>query len=136
MRSHTLLAALLLGPVLGCQTPESAIQPLPPDARPLPYAEMHTRAKSQVAAAQEFFYRDSWRELEQAALALQQSAELMARIEPEQLPLRLRERAPDLLKQLRQAAEALDESARERDVARTTQIFQTLNLTIRELRPE
>jgi hypothetical protein len=128
-----LVAALL---TLGCQTPESVVQPLPPDAHPLPYSEMHARAKAQVAAAQEFFYRDSWRDVEQAAVALQQTADLMTRIKPEDLPVRQREQAARLTRQLREAAMALEESARARDIIKTTQIFQTLNLTVREMRPE
>lgn len=138
MRCRTLVAASLgvMLVVAGCQTPETTIQPLPPDAQPLPYAEMHSRAKAQVAAAQEFFYRDSWREVEQAAVALQQTADLIARIKPEDLPVRHREQTPRLARQLREAAMALEESARARDVIKTTQIFQTLNLTIREMRSE
>ncbi|MCS6977391.1 MAG: hypothetical protein NZM31_10345 [Gemmatales bacterium] len=138
MRCRSPFAVVLftVAVMIGCQTPESAVQPLPPDAQPLPYSEMHARAKAQVAAAQEFFYRDTWREVEQAAVALQQTADLIGRIKPEDLPMRLREQTPRLARQLRDAAMALEESARAKDVIKTTQIFQTLNLTVREMRPE
>jgi hypothetical protein len=122
--------------VAGCKTPESAVQPLPPDAPPLSYQELLNRAKSQVAAAQEFFYRDSWREVEQAALALQQTAELLSKIKQEDLPVRQREQAAKLVKELQDAAVALGDSGKAHDALKTTAAFQRLNLTIRELRSE
>jgi hypothetical protein len=127
---------IVLVAAASCQTPESAVQPLPPNAQPLSYQELLNRTKAQVAAAQEFFYRDSWREVEQAALSLQQSAELLGKVKPEDLPLRQRDQSAKLAKQIQEAAVALGESARAHDVLKTTQAFQSLNLTIREMRAE
>lgn len=129
-------ALVLLIVVAGCKTPESVVQPLPPDAAPLSYAELLVRAKSQVGAAQEFFYRDSWREVEQAALSLQQTAELLGKVKTEDLPARQRDQAAKLAKDLHDASVTLAENGRAHDPVKTTASFQQLNLTIRELRSE
>lgn len=130
---------LLMIVVAGCKTPESVVQQLPRDAAPLTYAELLVRAKDQVAAAQEFFYRDSWRDVEQAALSLQQTADMLGQLKPEELPPREREPAKKLTeqaKELQEAAQALGESGRARDALKTTAAFQRLNLAIRELHAE
>ena len=120
----------------GCQTAEKAVQPLPPNAPPLSYQELFDRAKQQVAAAQEFFYRDSWRDLEQAAVALDQTGDLLARVKPEDAPARQKEQLVKLATNFREAATSLGEASKRQNADETTQAFQRLHLAVRDLRPE
>ncbi len=128
------LLTLLLA---GCQTPErAAVQPLPPDAPPLPYSEAVTRARLQVSAAQEFFYRDSWLEVTQAADAIKETAGMLAKFKPEEVPAKQRDHLAKNSKELSDAATALHASGQAQDVIKTTDAMQRLHLAVRALRPD
>jgi hypothetical protein len=121
----------------GCHTPERAVvQPLPPDT-PLPsYTDLVGRAKAQVSAAQEFFYRDSWGDVEQAADALRQTATLLTKLDADNVPEKQQAALTKLSKDLTDAATALHAAGQAKDVVKTTEAFQKLHLTIRGLRPD
>jgi uncharacterized protein (DUF849 family) len=120
--------------LLGCQTPErAAIQPLPPDATPPPFAELAIRIQDQVEAAQKFFYRDDWSDLAEAAAALKQSAGFLARIKVEDLPDRHRTERDEYVRIVTDAAEALAKSAQTKDVNQTVEVMQTLHKTVRRM---
>jgi hypothetical protein len=121
----------------GCQSPErAAVQPLPPNAGPLTYPDLVNRAKAQVAAGQEFFFRDSWTDVEQAADALRQTGELLGKLKPEDVPANKRDMLAKQVKELTDAAGALREAGQAKDARAATQAFQRLHLVVRELRPD
>lgn len=74
-----LLTGLLI--LTGCQgTPErQALRLLPKDAGPLTYAELMHRAMLQYRVANEAYCKDGWNEVEEAALALEQTAQFLPR---------------------------------------------------------
>lgn len=130
-------ACFLIVVVAGCQTPErAAIKPLPEDAPPPPYAELVDRAHSQVAAGQAFFYRDSWTDVEQTADALQQTAKLLGKVPADAIPAKQKNTLPKQADELSKAATDLHAAAKAKDVNKTNEVLQKLNLKVRELRPE
>ncbi len=131
------LSFLLLFLTIGCQSPErAALRPIPPDAAPLTYEELLTRARGQASAAQEFFFRDSWPDVEQAADALQQTAAHLAKLKPEDVPTKHRAEQAKHVKEIEQIAVDLHAAAKGKDVAKTNDAMQRLNLKVRELRVE
>jgi hypothetical protein len=139
MRAHLAwgLIVLALFTLTGCQTPDrAAVQPLPPDAPVPPYGELVGRAKSQLAAAHEFFYRDSWRDVEQAADALFQTATFLEKVKTEDVPAKKRDQLTKLSKDLAEGAHALRDAGHAQDPVKTTEAFQRLHLTVRDLRAE
>jgi hypothetical protein len=127
---------VILFVLAGCQSPErAAIQPLP-ENQAITYPDLVLRARSQVSAAQEFFYQDRWPEVEQAADALQQTAKLLGKLDPPEVPAKQRDHLSKHLEVLSQGAKDLHDAARARDVNKTSDAFRTLNLKVRDLRPE
>ncbi|MER3416336.1 MAG: hypothetical protein C4297_09025 [Gemmataceae bacterium] len=130
-----LLVACLHGP--GCQSPEqAALQPLPDEKTPLTYAELFQRAKSQVGAAQEFFFADRWDEVEQVGDALQKTAARMKTLPAEAIPANKRDRFAGDLEALQAGAAELKKAGQARDATRVNAALQQLNLKIRDLRPQ
>src|SRR5262245_57127442 len=133
--SWGVVSAFLLA--IGCQSPErAAIKPIPPDAPPLNYEELLTRARSQEGAAQEFFFRDSWTDVEQAADALQETASYLAKLKTDSIPAKHRAELTKHTKEIDQIARDLHAAAAAKDVAKTNDAMQRLNLKVRELRVE
>lgn len=119
----------------GCQTPErAAIQPLREEGKPIPYPDLVLRAHSQVSAAQEFFFQDSWSEVEQAADALEQTARLLGKLEPAEIPAPLKEGFPRHLEELTRAVADLHAAAKTRDIQASSEAFRKINVKVREIR--
>lgn len=135
--ARLVITALLYFLCNGCQSPEKQVlQPLPADAPPMPYADLVERARRQVWAAQEVFYRDNWDELVQAADALQQTAERLAQVPTDQLPMRCRSSWPKPADEFRAAAAQLRNHARQRDAVQSANAFQKLHLVLKDIRPD
>jgi len=128
-----LLALLGLALFVGCQSPErAALQPLPPEA-PFPsYPELVERAEKQVWAAHQYFYRDSWKDVELASDALKETATLLTKAKTDDLTAKQKEALPKLTTELTEASQALREASIAKDATKTTQAFQRLHLTIRQ----
>ncbi len=121
----------------GCQSPErAALRPIPPDAGPIRYDDLLVRARGQAAAAQEFFFRDSWAEVEEAADALKQTAAHLAKLPSDAVPAKHRADVAKHAKEMDQIALDLQAAAHAKDVAKTNDAMQRLNLKVRELRVE
>lgn len=135
--SRVCVAFALLACTLGCQTPEhAAVQPLPPDSPPLNYADLVQRASLQVGAAHEFFYRDAWPDVAQASTAMQETATMLGKLKPEDVPAKHRDTLAKYSKDFGEAAAALRDAGKAKDAIKTTEAFQRLHLTVRELRRE
>jgi hypothetical protein len=135
MKRLVILYLLLLA-TAACQLPPEravVIQPLPDNSGPIPYAELLTRARGLATQATEAFYINQWKELDEAAQALEQTGRFLGTAE--EVPVGLKDVLPvasgDLIKEarkLRQAAQAKDEKA-------ANDALQRINLKIREIRP-
>jgi hypothetical protein len=128
---------LLFLAACGCQSPEKrALQPIPEDAGPITYNDLLDRARGQASAAQEFFFRDSWTEVVEASVALQQTAAHLAKLKPEAIPEKHRATLAKAAQEVDDIATDLHAAARAQDVAKTNEVMQRLNLKVRELRVE
>jgi hypothetical protein len=100
----------------GCQLPPErgeVMRPLPEEIRPLPYAELLTRARLQTEAATDAYVLDKWETIEDSARGLEQTARYMSRAleVPEKHKTSLSVVSGDLAKiatELREAARAKD----------------------------
>jgi hypothetical protein len=129
--------SLILGLALalvGCRAAAErvALQPLPEDAAPLPFADLVSRARLQAMTANEAFYVDHWADLENAARGIEQSARFVKRAtavpadKQGELSLRADRLAREAV-QLREAAVA-------HDADRVNSILQRIHSQVRELR--
>jgi predicted lipoprotein len=133
MRSCSFVFVLSVA-LAGCQSPErAALQPLPPDAPQPTYTELIDRAERQVWAAQQFFYRDSWKDVELAAEALKETAVSLTKVKTDDLSAKQKDALPKLVTELTEAGQALREAGTAQDVNKTTQAFQRLHLVVRRL---
>lgn len=127
-----LLAALVLT-AAGCCLPErEALRPLP-EGHVFTYDELYTRLRIQAGAALEAFYADSWRELEEYARGLEQTARRLPKTSA--IPGPLRDGLDAQTSSLRKDAGLLAAAARERRVRPANEAMQRIQLTIRQLRP-
>jgi hypothetical protein len=121
----------------GCQSAEkAAVSPLPPNTPPLTFTESVQRATLQVGAAHEFFYRDAWDDVTQASTALIDTATRLADLKPEDVPAKHRDQYAKYAKALTEAAAELRTASQAKDAVKTTQVFQKLHLTVRDMRHE
>jgi hypothetical protein len=120
----------------GCVVPPErlALRPLPADGPPLTYAETILRARNQATVANEAFYVNNWGDLEDAARGLEDTARHLTKATD--VPVRHKDTLAVHSSDLGKQAEQLREAARARDVKRTNDILQLVNLKVRELRPE
>jgi hypothetical protein len=127
------LAVVLLG-AASCQLPSerAPLPPLPEKVTSLPYAELLTRVRWQASQANEAFYVDRWNELEDAAKGLELTARYLARADD--VPAKHKDTLPVAAGDLGKEAAALREAAVAKDVKKTTEILQRINLKVRELR--
>jgi len=125
---------LVLLTMCSCQVPgeRSALPPLPEKVTSLPYAELLTRARLQASQANDSFYVDRWNELEDAARGLEQTARYLAKADD--VPAKHKDTLPVTATDLGKESAALREAAGGRDVKKTTDILQRINLKVRELR--
>jgi WD40 repeat protein/tRNA A-37 threonylcarbamoyl transferase component Bud32 len=114
--------------------PTNPLRPLPEPVVPLPYIELLTRARTLLTRATEAFYVDHWKDLEEAARGLEQTAIFL--VKAVQVPPRLRDtlavQATDLGKQ----ATRLRDAAQAKDARQANESLQRVNQIVRELRIE
>jgi hypothetical protein len=127
------LAVVLLG-AASCQLPNerAPLPPLPEKVTSLPYAELLTRVRWQASQANEAFYVDRRNELEDAAKGLELTARYLARADD--VPAKHKDTLPVAAGDLGKEAATLREAAVAKDVKKTTEILQRINLKVRELR--
>jgi hypothetical protein len=119
---------------VGCRLPErEPLRPLPEGGGSFAYLELLVRARGQASAAVEAFYVDAWVDLEQAAVALEQTARFLPKTT--EIPVPVRADLPAEAEKLRQDALKLGDAARARDARAVNDSLQRINLTIRQLRP-
>ncbi len=125
---------LLLLAVAACQTPpeRAALTPLPDDTPPMPYAELLTRARYQSTLATEAFYVDKWSEVEDAARGLQQTARFLPKAQD--VPARQKDALPVVSGDLSKEAGQLLEAAQAKDVQKTNDAIQHVQLVVHQLR--
>jgi acyl-CoA reductase-like NAD-dependent aldehyde dehydrogenase len=129
------LVLLALGLVVSCRLPADRedLKLLPAD-RPVPeYAEIYLRSRSQATIALEAFYADQWKELGDAARALEQSATFLpmsSAIPADRAPI-VKKTAEKLLAE----SKALGEAATAKNVTAANEAMQRIQLDIRTLRP-
>jgi hypothetical protein len=121
--------------LVSCRLPADRedLKLLPAD-RPVPeYADIYLRARSQATIALEAFYGDQWKELAEAARALEQSAAFLpmsTAIPADRAPL-VKKTADKLLIE----SKALGEAASAKNVTAANETMQRIQLDIRTLRP-
>jgi len=125
---------LVLLTACSCQVAgeRSALPPLPEKVTSLPYAELLTRARLQASQANDSFYVDRWNELEDAARGLEQTARYLSKADD--VPAKHKDTLPVAATDLGKESAALREAAVGKDVKKTTDILQRINLKVRELR--
>jgi hypothetical protein len=132
MSRVALLACVIF--TAGCRLPPDgeALRALP-ENRVYSYDELLARARAQATAAVEAFYIDSWRDLEDSAAALEQTARFLPKTAnvPASLQDKLNVEADTLL----QDAAKLADAARGRNVREASESLQRINLKVRQLRP-
>jgi hypothetical protein len=79
LSSFGLLATLAL--FTGCQSIQESqnLVPLPDNSPPQPYRDLVVRARFQASSANEFFYSNKWKELEETGKVLGQTANLVGK---------------------------------------------------------
>jgi hypothetical protein len=130
-----LLVALLAFLPLACRLPpdREPLRPLPEDGLGLTYGELIGRARSQLNIALDAFYLDSWKELEDVAKGLEQTARFLPRsADP---PVSLKDDLLSKSKALREAAIRLGEGARTKNVDMALEALNQVNTHVRALRP-
>ncbi|HVS34932.1 MAG TPA: hypothetical protein VMS17_05080 [Gemmataceae bacterium] len=133
-RALTMGTGLLLLILAACQAPpeRAALTPLPDDSPPMPYAELLTRARYQSTLATEAFYVDKWTEVEDAARGLQQTARFLPKAQD--IPVRQKDSLPVVSGDLAKEAGKLLEAAEAKDVQKTNDAIQHVQLVVHELR--
>src|SRR5262245_60588474 len=128
MRRAILLAAfsLLLAGCLATPEPNRPLQPLPTDGAPLPFKDVVARARGIATSATEAFYVDQWTEVEKAATNLEDTAQYLPRSAdvPAAHKVSLEVRSQTLVKE----AQTLKAAAKAKDVNKTTESMQKINL--------
>jgi len=131
---HVLLAILVLVPLSACQLPPErvALQRLPENGPPLPYAELLTRARAQATIATEAFYVNRWPDLEDAARGLEQTARYLAKAED--VPARQKDTLAVMSSDLGKLGTRLREATLTKNVKDVNDTLQQVHLKVRELR--
>ncbi len=134
MRRTSWLVCLLF--LAGCQVPTERvpIMPLPEGGEPAPYLDIVQRARFQAAAANEAFYVDKWTDLADTAEALEKTINYLPKTS--EVPERLKTGLPARVTELTKLCGQLRDAAKARDVKKTNDTLQQINLKVRELRPE
>jgi hypothetical protein len=134
MKRVLLIGAMLLS-ALSCQAPgdRASLPPLLPDkVTPLPYSQLLTRARAQVARANDAFYVDNWPELEDSARGLEQTAQYLTKADD--VPSKHKDTLITVSADLGKLAKELNTAASVKDVKKTTEVLQRLNSKVREMR--
>jgi hypothetical protein len=129
-----LLVCVLLM-LAGCRLPpDRSDLKLLDEKLPVPeYADLYLRARSQATLALEAFYTDSWKELDDAAKAIEQTARLLPK--SKEIPTsRVASVGPDSGK-LEADAKTLGDAARAKNVDAANAAMQRIQYAVRALRP-
>jgi hypothetical protein len=122
--------------VAGCVLPPERVplKPLGEDSPPQAYADLLNRARVQASAATEAFFVNSWKDLEEFAKGLEQTARFLPRAT--EVPARIKDKLPASAGDLQKEARQLQEAAKAQNVKQANDIMQRINLMVRELRLE
>ena len=132
---RTICAVVFLLGLAGCQLPAERLPVAPlPEEGPIPYADLVTRARLQAGAANEAFYVNKWKDLEEAATSMQKLAGYFGKAAD--VPERLKDKVPALAADLTKEAGRLREAAQMKDDKQANEVLQRINLKVREMRPE
>jgi hypothetical protein len=128
---------LLLGmflSALGCTTPPERVQlqQLPENGQVLPYAELLTRVRAQARAANDAFYLDRWKDLEDMADGIEQTARFLSKAT--EVPDKNKKTLKDVTEDLGKNAKLLKTAATGHNVADSTKALQQINTKVRDLR--
>jgi hypothetical protein len=117
----------------GCRLPPDgdALRALP-ENRPYAYDELMQRARAQATAGVEAFYLDSWRDLEDAAAALEQTSRYLPKTT--NIPASVTGYLEKDADALHADAVKLADAARARNVQEANEALQHINLKVRQLR--
>jgi flagellar hook-basal body complex protein FliE len=120
--------------VIGCASPPERVQlqPLPETGQVLPYPELLTRVRAQARAANDAFYLDRWKDLEDMADGIDQSARFLSKAT--EVPEKNKKSLADVTDDLRKSAQKLKTAAATRQVEDTTKALQQINSRVRDLR--
>lgn len=120
----------------GCQAIQESqnLVPLPDNSPPQPYRELVVRARFQASAANESFYANKWKELEETAKVLGQTASLVPKATG--VPVAREKTILDISSQLSQQANTLRSLAAARDEKAVNSCMQQINSLVREMRLE
>jgi hypothetical protein len=126
-------SVLIVTILAGCRLPpeREALKPLPEDAAGLVYADLLHRARQQASVALEAFYVDSWKELEEAAEGLEQTARFLPKAMGQ--PPEHKDAVNQASGTLKQESTRLLEAARAKNVDGANQAIQRITLQIRTL---
>jgi hypothetical protein len=129
-----LLTGFVLLSLSACQLPPErmALQRLPENGPPLPYAELLTRARAQATVATEAFYVNRWTDLDDAATGLEQTARFLKTAED--VPSTHKDTLPVVSGDLSKEAMKLRAAAQAKDVKQANETLQRIHLMVRELR--
>lgn len=125
----------LLG-LVACRLPPDRppLKPLPESGERYSFDEILSRARTQATLALEAFYVDDWKELENNAQGLEQTARFLPQsTDP---PARYQDTMVAQALELRKEALRLRTAAHAQDVEATTTALQRINLKIRQFRRE
>lgn len=131
--NRILLSAMVLV-MLGCAVPAERVplQPLPDDVQPLPYPELLTRVRAQANAANDAYYLDRWRDLEDIAKNIEQTARYLAKAK--EVPAKNREILAEVSGDLAKSALKLKGAAAAKNVKDTSDALQQIAVKVRQLR--
>src|SRR5947209_2340049 len=117
-RLFLLLVAVLALLPLACRLPpeREPLRPLPEDGAGFTYGELLDRAHVQFSVGIDAFYIDSWKDLEDAAKGIEQTARFLPKSAAP--PAGIKEDVIARSKELRGEAVRLAEAARSKDAAR------------------
>jgi hypothetical protein len=118
----------------GCRAPADgeALRALP-ENRTFAYDELIHRLRAQATAGVEAFYVDAWKDLEDSAAAMEQTARFLPRTT--NIPASAKDSLDMDAEALRHEAVKLGDAARARKVREVNEVLQRINLQVRQLRP-
>jgi len=133
MRYILMIGVLCVG-LLGCRLPpdRDPMKPLQEDGARFSYGELLSRLHSQANAAMDAFFVDSWKDLDEAAQGIDQTARFLPKATdpPQHLKINLEKACGNLQKEANQLAEA----ARKNNPDSATEALQRITMQIRQLK--
>lgn len=135
--SSRVITLFVLCCLAGCQSPERAsITPLDANSPPLTFAELMSRGKSQLNAAQEYYFNDDWKDVEVAAVAIKETGNSISQLKIVGATAEQNAKLAQLSKEYMEAADQLKQAGTDKNANKTSQLFQRLSEIFRQLRIE